>query len=200
MRYFSGFKNLPAVSLGFTLIELLVVISIIGLLSSIVFASLQNAREKGKVARAVGDAEALKKAVEFYNNDIGFYPPDVGRGWDPGFLKPLPWNPDTGATSIPSCGHCPPNWVDIVQQRWGGPYLASWPSFTPWNGKYDYNYWAAGASRYGCFVPAGVYIGVQRDYADVNPISQVAEQLMLDQKIDFDGCLNGEAQLIMFRL
>jgi len=185
---------------GFTLIELLVVIAIIGLLSSIVFASLQNAREKGRVARAIGNAEALKKATKLYHHQMGFYPPDVGRGWDPGFLKPLPWNPDTEATAIPSCGHCPSNWDQIVQQRWDGPYLTSWPQFTPWNGKYDYNYWGSGATRYGCPIPPGVYQGVQRDYVDENPINSVAEQFMIDQRIDFDGCLNGEAQLIMFRL
>ena len=185
---------------GFTLIELLVVISIISLLSSIVLVSVNSAREKGRVAQAISNADAMRQAVELYNDQMGFYPPDTGRGWDPGLTKALPWNPDTGATTIPACGQCPTGWDTIVQQRWNGSYLASWPTLTPWNGKYDYNYWPDGASRYGCNVPPGVYIGIQRDYADVNPISAAAEQLMLDQHMDADGCLNGEAQILLFRL
>lgn len=185
---------------GFTLIELLVVISIISLLSSIVLATLNSAREKGKFAQAVADAAAFKTAIEFYNDQMGFYPPDLGRGWDPGLMKPLPWNPDTGATTIPACAWCPAGWDTIAQQRWDGPYLRSWPGPTPWGGTYDYNYWPTGSTRYGCTIPPGVYIGVQRDYADVKPISAQAEQLMLDQRIDGDGCLNGEAQIMLFRL
>ena len=185
---------------GFTLVELLVVVSVVSLLSSVVLASLNSAREKGRVAQAASNADAFRRAVELYNDRMGFYPPDVGRGWDPGFLKPLPWNPDTGATSIPSCGHCPSGWDAIAAQRWDGPYIGSWPHSTPWGGKYDYNYWESGAGRYGCTVPAGVYIGIQRDYADVNPIPPAGEQAMLDSRIDADGCLNGEAQVILFRL
>lgn len=185
---------------AFTLIELLVVIAIIGLLATIVLISLNRARMKGKIAQAVSNARVLKIATELYYDDMGFYPPDVNRGWDPGFMQPLPYNPDIEETIIPSCGHCPAGWENIAQARWKGPYLSRWPQFTPWQGKYDYNYWEAGATRYGCTVPAGIYVGVQRDYDDENPIPTDAEQLMVNQGHDFDGCLNGEAQMILIRL
>lgn len=185
---------------GFTLIELLVVIAIVGLLATIILVNLNQARMKGQVTQAGLNARSLKIAAELYYNQMGFYPPDVGRGWDPGFRQPLPYNPDTGGTTIPSCGHCPSDWVNIVQTKWDGPYLNTWPRFTPWGGKYDYNYWGSGASRYGCIVPPGIYAGVQGDYSNNNTIPAAAEQEMLDQEYDFDGCLNGEAQMVLILL
>ena len=59
---------------GFTLIELLVVIAIIGMLSSIVLASLNTARVKARDARRVSDMLEIQKAVELYNSDYGRYP------------------------------------------------------------------------------------------------------------------------------
>jgi prepilin-type N-terminal cleavage/methylation domain-containing protein len=60
---------------GFTLIELLVVIAIIGLISSVVLASLNTARIKGRDARRISDIKQLQIALEFYYDKNGYYPP-----------------------------------------------------------------------------------------------------------------------------
>ena len=66
---------------GFTLIELLVVIAIIGILSSVVLASLNTARMKGRDARRMADLEQIRTALELYYNDRGYYP-QSNCGWD----------------------------------------------------------------------------------------------------------------------
>ncbi len=53
-------------SRGFTLIELLVVISIIAVLSSTVYASLNSARSKARDAKRVSEVKQLKTALELY--------------------------------------------------------------------------------------------------------------------------------------
>ena len=61
-------------SRGFTLIELLVVIAIIGILSSVVLASLNSAREKSRDARRIGDVKQLQLALEMYYDSNSAYP------------------------------------------------------------------------------------------------------------------------------
>lgn len=59
---------------GFTLIELLVVIAIIALISSVIFASLRNARIKSRDARRVADTRQIRIALELYFNNNNNYP------------------------------------------------------------------------------------------------------------------------------
>lgn len=59
---------------GFTLIELLVVIAIIGILSSVVLASLNSARKKGRDARRVADVKQIQLALELYYDANASYP------------------------------------------------------------------------------------------------------------------------------
>ncbi len=70
---------------GFTLIELLVVISIIGLLSSVVLASLNSARQKARNAKRLSDIHQIATALELVYNETGHYPAHTGipsnGGW-----------------------------------------------------------------------------------------------------------------------
>jgi len=63
---------------GFTLIELLVVIAIIGILATIVLASLNTARQRSRDAKRVGDLRNIQAALELYFDDNGFYPDGSG--------------------------------------------------------------------------------------------------------------------------
>ena len=62
------------VTRGFTLMELLVVIAIIGILSSVVLASLNGARQKGRDARRISDIKKLQLALALYYDVNNSYP------------------------------------------------------------------------------------------------------------------------------
>ncbi len=59
---------------GFTLIELLVVVAIIGVLSSVVLASLNTARMKARDAQRVSDIRSLETALQMYYSDYNHFP------------------------------------------------------------------------------------------------------------------------------
>ena len=70
---------------GFTLIELLVVIAIIGILSSVVLASLTTARSKGQAAAVQSQLSNMRAQAElYYSTNSGYSTQDmnaVGTTW-----------------------------------------------------------------------------------------------------------------------
>jgi len=87
---------------AFTLIELLVVIAIIGILSSVVLASLNTARAKGRDARRVSDIKQIQLALELYaDQNFGKYPTTLCTGTGciaPTYISTLPTDPSAGAS------------------------------------------------------------------------------------------------------
>lgn len=83
---------------GFTLIELLVVIAIIGVLASIVLASLNTARTKSRDARRIADAKQIQLALELYfDANSGQYPANTGL-LAPTYIPVVPTDPTGGTT------------------------------------------------------------------------------------------------------
>ena len=62
---------------GFTLIELLVVLSIIGVLSSVVLATLDSARGKARDARRISDMDQIHTALMLFYETYGWFPGTV---------------------------------------------------------------------------------------------------------------------------
>lgn len=83
---------------GFTLIELLVVIAIIGILSSVVLASLNSARQKSRDARRLSDIKQLQLALELYYDANTAYPADIyaTNVLAPTYIAVVPLDPQTG--------------------------------------------------------------------------------------------------------
>ncbi len=81
------------------MIELLVVIAIIGILSSVVLASLNSARKKGRDARRIADVKQLQLALELYYDAQGSYPAAISGAelTGPGYIATNPKDPTTAA-------------------------------------------------------------------------------------------------------
>jgi prepilin-type N-terminal cleavage/methylation domain-containing protein len=114
---------------GFTLIELLVVVAIIGILSTIVISSINNARASARDAQRLSDIRTIQTALEAYASENG------GRYPTPG------WVYSNNAT----------NWENLGDQL--GIALPTDPlneAGTAGSGSYTYGYWGRNTSRY-CF-------------------------------------------------
>lgn len=124
--------------MGFTLIELLVVISIISLLSSITWASINTAREKAQQSKILAEIHETKNSVgknyedrtyelgtnldHYFTVDKGTYAPDVlGFG---GGIVPSPFlaiHPDIIFTMSSGCPTCSAEKIFyLYQNKWLG--------------------------------------------------------------------------------
>lgn len=88
---------------GFTLIELLVVIAIIGTLSSVVIATTNSARIKGRDANRISSVRQIRYALELYFAKFAQYPTCLKPGGTctttlqgSGFIASIPVDPLTG--------------------------------------------------------------------------------------------------------
>ncbi len=89
---------------GFTLIELLVVIAIIGILSSVVLASLNSARQKSRDARRIADIKQLQIALELYYDSNNNYPTSLAALATSNFIPVVPADPQSGTYKYAALG------------------------------------------------------------------------------------------------
>jgi type II secretion system protein G len=99
---------------GFTLIELMVVIAIIGILATIITASLSTAKAKGRDAKRISDIKTIQTALALYYNDNQFYPINIYSTYDssngvspadglsPTYLPVVPTDPSYGSLACAS--------------------------------------------------------------------------------------------------
>ncbi len=107
-------------------------------------------RHKALMALFYSDIRQVKMAANRFEQDMGYYPPDVHRGVDPGLIEKYGWR---------GGGHSS-KWDQVDLSNWSGPYLENWKSGwkrNPFGGLYDWDNYEEGYSHMGINGPA-VYL------------------------------------------
>jgi prepilin-type N-terminal cleavage/methylation domain-containing protein len=129
---------------AFTIVELLVVVAIIGILASVVLATLSDARQRSFDTRRLADMSQVIRALDLYLDDTNVYPPHGGDtyGCDigtclavltdelvPNYLGAIPLDPVYGNISTNGYRYCRQN--DPLQSGYRTTYtLMLWNNAT----------------------------------------------------------------------
>jgi general secretion pathway protein G len=116
---------------GFTLLELMIVVSIIGILATLA-PSYQSSVVKAKEAALRQDLSTVRDVLDQHKADRGKYPPSLSALVSAGYLRGIPKDPFTGATTT---------WQEISDPVEGGVVdIFSGAEFVGTNGT-PYNHW-----------------------------------------------------------
>ncbi|MEP7152783.1 MAG: prepilin-type N-terminal cleavage/methylation domain-containing protein [Nitrospira sp.] len=98
-------------SRGFTIIELMIVVTIVGILATLAVPSYHAAIIKAKEGALRQDLFSLRDVIDQHRADKGKYPETIQSLISAGYLRRVPNDPITGATST---------WQEMVDQGEGG--------------------------------------------------------------------------------
>ncbi len=105
---------------GFTLIELLVVIAIIGILASVVLASLNTARDKGADAAIKSNLNNARAQAELYYDDNSQSYEDVcdaNSAADPAGISDFVANAGSAGSAATDCDDGAAQWAAEAQMK-----------------------------------------------------------------------------------
>ncbi len=155
---------------GFSLLELMIVMCISAILVAMGAFTTKHLRDRALLAVLQSDISRVRQAAIRYQQDCGFFPPDVERGVDPGLVSEYGWQ--TGSHS--------PDWEAMTCDHWRGPYLREWPK-NPWGGVYDWDNFHSQYAPYG-IAGAGVYLSLKpSDWGGRNGMPDTDFEIMVEQ-------------------